>query len=132
MKIDDAIKIANQVIESIKGNLDEKYLKVEIHNHINFLSLTCHLPNSISMEFRILEDLERNRINLPNSVKEYHLKGGGKKLTDQIKQYNKDAWKCEVKKHLENNQTMEFGIGINEINYNKQSCIELLNKYFLE
>lgn len=132
MKINNAIIISNQVFEKIKDKLDDKYLKVEINNLKNFLSLKCHLTNSVFMEFRLLEDIERNRIKLPNSVKEYYSKGGSEKLTEEFQQYNKDAWKCEVKKHLENNKIMEFGIVLNERNFTEESLLELLTNYFLK
>jgi len=131
-KINQAINITHKVIEEFIIKLETKFLKVESNKLDNFYSLKCYLTNSTYLELRILEDTDRTKIKLPSSVKEYYSKGGSEKLMEDFNYYSKDAWKCEIKEHLENNKIMEYGIGVNEKNFDEKKLESLIDKYFLE
>ena len=94
-------------------------LKTDFSHSKQGVFLTCTLHNNETIKFRVIPDIERQSVTLPQSSKEHQNQGGYKATIEKIKNANPDAWKIEVTKTM-GNKIMEIGFGGNETNWDVQ------------
>lgn len=138
ISIEIASFIATEELVKIIEHLQQNYIQIDFNPELskkNFY-VCCDKKNdkyeSDKIIIRFVSDYERTHPKIPTNLKEYYNQGGGEKLAEQLVNYDKSAWKCEIFNPLKNGGKLEYGVSLNEKNFNVEEINKLFEWYLLQ
>lgn len=138
ISIENASHIATDELVKIIEQLKQKYISIDFNPELskkNFYiccdkNIAKYESNKIIIRF--VPDFERTHPKIPMNLKEYYDQGGSEKLAEKLVNLDKSAWKCEIFNPLQNGGKLEYGISLNDKNFNFKEINKIFEKYLLD